>query len=80
MKGNTKVTKTSGSGDTILIPELEEAAAQYAPRGWSEEEIDLLKKYYGRVPIYLLTKHLPKKTKYAVQSKAQMIGLTKRKP
>lgn len=36
----------------IIIPELEEIAANYVPRGvWTERQHAILDRYYGRVPI-----------------------------
>jgi hypothetical protein len=39
----------------IVIPELEEAMKTYRPRGlWTEEDINAVKTYYGKVPTALL--------------------------
>lgn len=48
------------TADTIVIPELEEAMARYQPHkfAWSDNDIAILKKYYGRVPVTLLETYL----------------------
>lgn len=64
--------------DTIVIPELEEAMETYIPRGcWSKEDEEVLKKYFGRVPIRTLEGYLHK-SRHAVNSKAAIMGLTNR--
>jgi hypothetical protein len=59
----------------IVIPDLEKAMSTFVPREWSQKETDIVKKYYGKVPADLLMKHLPGRTKAAMRSKAQNMGL-----
>ena len=63
----------------IFIPELEEEAERYSPREWSPEEMAIVLKYYNRVSITSLMKHLPNKTKIAIQNYASQNGLTRRR-
>lgn len=38
--------------EEVIIPELEEIAASYIPRGtWTDRQHAILDRYYGRVPI-----------------------------
>jgi len=61
----------------IIIPELEEAARNYIPkyRSWTEKEIAIVKKYYGKVPIGQLAKHL-KRSIYSIQQTAAAHGIS----
>ena len=77
IQSNTKI-EPCGS-NMIIIPDLEQAAEQYRPHGWTTKELAILTKYYNRVPVLLLMKHLPGKTKSAIQGKAVVLGLTRRK-
>ena len=45
--------------NTIVIPELEEAVVTYRPYkySWSPYEIDVLRKYYGWVPLQRLIEY-----------------------
>jgi hypothetical protein len=62
--------------DTIVIPELEEAMQTHHSRDWSLKEEAILKKYYNRVPIALLLKHLPGRSHGCIRSKAQHMEIT----
>lgn len=65
--------------EDILIPDLEQAAATYHPRGeWTAEELAILKRYYGRVPITKLRDHV-RHTVDACHRKAQQLGITGRR-
>lgn len=70
--------------DTILIPELEEAIEQGKTgkfgRGWSDKEIAILQKYYGRVDTALILPYLPGRTVSQIQNKAGRLGISGRKP
>jgi hypothetical protein len=67
-----KTTKAIGSEEAIEIPELERLAQTYEPqsRFWTEREIAILKKYYSRVHLNDLKKHLPGRSSHAIQHKA----------
>ena len=45
--------------NTIVIPELEEAVKCYRPYkySWTPDEIEVLKKYYGWVPLQRLIEY-----------------------
>jgi hypothetical protein len=61
----------------IIIPELEQAAENYRPRGqWSDDEIAILKRYYGRVPITKLRDHV-RHSVDACHRMAKELGLKK---
>jgi hypothetical protein len=61
----------------IIIPELEAAAANYRPRGqWSDDEIAILQRYYGRVPITKLRDHV-RHSIDVCHRKAKELGLKK---
>lgn len=61
----------------IIIPELEQAAENYRPRGqWSDREIAILKRYYGRVPITKLRDYVHHSID-ACHRKAGQLGLAK---
>lgn len=59
-----KTGKAIGTDKEIVVPELEAHAKTYKPRNrpWSQREIAIVKKYYGRVPIAELLKHLDDRT------------------
>jgi hypothetical protein len=59
----------------ISIPELDKAMNTFVPRSWSDKEVEIIRKYYGKVPADLLIKHLPGRTKTAMRGKAQNMGL-----
>ena len=64
----------------IVIDELEEAMARYRPAGrpWSERDKAKVRKYYNRVPISLLAKHL-ERGRDAVRKMAAELGVTGQK-
>lgn len=67
----------------IIIPELEEYREAGIIRtgygtAWSEEEENILYKYYGYAPTKELVKYLPGRTFTQVISKAARMGLTNR--
>lgn len=66
--------------DTIIIPELEEAMRNYQPhyRPWTLEEEAIMRKYFGKVQPKVLAGHLHR-SKYSIDSKAAIMGLTGRK-
>ena len=65
----------------IIVPDLERELLGYVPTGWSDHEIVVVNRYYNRVPLPALMKHLPGKTKNAVQCMASKLGVTgKREP
>jgi hypothetical protein len=47
-----------GKTGSIVIPELEEAAKNYVPRGWSERDKEIMRAYWGRVSAADIAKHL----------------------
>jgi len=53
-------------------------AAPDLVRGWSDFEINIIKKFYGKKDVNLIAKLL-KRTKTAVYIKANLLGLKKRK-
>jgi len=60
----------------ISIPELDEAEEAYRPRGyWSDGDIDILCRYYGKVPTRLLSKHLGGRTYAVIERQAIKMGL-----
>lgn len=64
------------NSDTILIPELEEAAERYNPRSvWTPKEIKIVETYYNRVPISKLSGYLHRSVG-AIRSQAGRLGLT----
>jgi hypothetical protein len=64
---------------TIVIPELEEAARIYKPmRLWSEKDNAILRKYYNRVPTSRLGGYL-KRSVTSMQQHAVVIGITTEK-
>ena len=81
MKGNIKVTQKPNSDDTIVIPELEEAMARYTPYKytWSDKDIAILKKYYGRVAITALEAYLHRRSP-KIHEKAIELGGTRGEP
>ena len=61
--------------DPIIIPELEEAMANFKPRcGWTENEIAILKRYYGKVPMSALSAQLHRSID-SIHKYAQMHGI-----
>lgn len=71
------VGKAQGSEIEIQIPELEEAMASFKPHTpfWTEKEIAIVSKYYGKVPLAKLKEHLPMRSEHAIQHKARQLGL-----
>ena len=69
--------KAKGSERPIVIPELEQAMKTYKPKNkpWTVREITILSEYYGKVPLDLLMKHLPDRTKAAIKHKAEYMML-----
>jgi hypothetical protein len=70
-----------GTENEIIIPELEEAMEKGGVRGsgipcWTDEEIAILKKYYGYVSKELILKYLPQHNMDAIRSKAARINVT----
>lgn len=59
--------------EEIVVPELEESPSNY--RMWTEREIAVLTKYYGKAKTADIAKVL-KRSKSAIQSKALELGLT----
>ncbi len=59
--------------EEIVVPELEESPSNY--RMWTEWEIAVLRKYYGRSETRKIAKVL-NRSKSAVQAKALELGLT----
>jgi len=69
--------RTPGS-DFMIIPELEEIAATYQPKGiWTPEDVAVLRTYYGRVPTSKLAVYLKRKHS-SITNKAQELGLSVR--
>ena len=56
--------------------ELEEIAKTYTPkyRPWTEKEDEMLRRYYGRVPLTMLVKKLDR-TKNSITGYAAKIGI-----
>ena len=61
----------------IVIPDLEELAEQFVLKEWTYREKAIVRKYYGRVPLRDLMKHLPGKTEAAIRNVAGRLGVTK---
>ena len=57
----------------VVIPELEESTASY--RMWTDREIAILNKYYGKASTRDIAKVL-KRTSSAIQAKALELGLS----
>lgn len=64
--------------ESITIPELDRAADRYSRRDWTELQETLLRKYWLRVPIHLLERHLHHGIP-AIDAKADELGLPPRK-
>ncbi|HOK27558.1 MAG TPA: hypothetical protein PLI21_00860 [Methanomassiliicoccaceae archaeon] len=62
--------------EEIVVPELEESTSNY--RMWTEREIAILRKYYGKADTRRIAEVL-NRSKNAVQSKAVELGLTFRR-
>lgn len=63
------------TADTIVIPELEEAMANFKPRySWTEKDVAILKRYYGKVPMTLLSGQLHRSVD-SIHKYAQMHGI-----
>jgi hypothetical protein len=75
-----KTTKAIGSEEAIEIPELERLALTYQPhtKYWTKRELAILGKYYGRVAIEDLKKHLPGRSTHGIHHKAGDLGLKDR--
>jgi len=65
-------SRSSVKKSEIVIPELEDASINFKPRNipWSEEEIAILDKYYGKVPLVILSKHLRNRSADSIRVKA----------
>ena len=61
----------------LVIPELEEFLSMgFRPiNNWTDDEVRILCRYYGRVPMKLLQKHI-KRTENAIQKMAKKLELT----
>lgn len=59
----------------ISIPELDDAMKDYVPSWWSAEEEAILVKYYGKAPLHLIAKYLPRRTRDAIHKKALRLQL-----
>lgn len=59
--------------EEITVPELEESQSEY--RMWTEREIAILRKYYGKAKTGKIAEVL-KRSKSAVQAKALELGLS----
>lgn len=69
-----KITCVVKHTDDIIIPELDEIMKTYSPpKFWSEREIEIVKKYYRKVPKHDLLKYLPGRTYKAVQKKFEYL-------
>lgn len=56
------------------IKELEQAAAVHQVSAWSPQQVEVLRRFYGRVDMRLLAGKLGK-TIVSMQSKARRIGI-----
>lgn len=58
-----------------ICAELEQAKANYRPRckPWRDDEVELLRRFYGKVPIHLLASKLGRTTT-GVKSKAKSLS------
>lgn len=65
-----------GNSREVRIPELEKEMAKFKPRTrfWTDDEIVVLKKYYGRVPTKKLAEYL-KRSGSGVRCKAQTLSM-----
>ncbi|MCE5190933.1 MAG: SANT/Myb domain-containing protein [Actinomycetia bacterium] len=61
-----------GKTDALIVPELEAMLGTYHPRNvpWTKAEDEILRRYYNRVPIDALMKHLPGRTVAAAKDRA----------
>lgn len=70
------VTGSRGSGhtsqDPLIIPELEALVGNVNYRHWTERDEDILRRYFGRVPVEDLAKFLGR-SKQSVQNKGYRI-------
>lgn len=67
--------RTKKPADPIVIPELEEAMANFKPRyEWTEKDIAILKRYYGKVPMSALSGQLHRSID-SIHKFAQMHGI-----
>jgi hypothetical protein len=58
---------------TIIIPELEKILGQGIRQEWNSGDVEILKRYYGKVPVRALAKVLGR-TVSAVRNKADQVG------
>lgn len=72
---------TKAELETFVVPELENAISPrpYINAEWPDRDVQVLLKYYGRVPNKNLVKVL-NRTLSAITSKAARLGITKRFP
>ena len=63
----------------ITIPDLEQELLSFSQSGWSSQEEQIMDRYYNRVPLPALMKHLQNKTKNAIHCKASEMGITGRR-
>lgn len=64
----------------VVIQELEDAAKRYQPRGkpWTQEESDILERYYPILPTIEVARYLGRSSD-SVHAKAAKMGLKKNK-
>jgi hypothetical protein len=62
--------------NTIVIPELEEAVENYKPYkySWSPEDVQVLERYYGWVPLQKLIEYFHRSGP-SIHKKARELGL-----
>lgn len=65
-----------GKTDVLTIPELEALLGTYHPRNvpWTQAEDEILRRYYNRVPMDALMKHLPGRTRAGVKDRMTRIA------
>lgn len=70
-------TRASSKTDVLVVPELEALVGTYAPRNkpWTEKDLAILRKYYGKVDTKQLCKYLGRSVS-CVQDKARRHGIT----
>lgn len=64
---------------TVVVPELEEQVKRYALRSWTEEEIAIVRSYYGRIATVQIQRYLakhfpPGRSTATVSRKAKELG------
>jgi hypothetical protein len=73
--------KKKDTDDDVSIPELDKLISEggFRPwQPWTAREDKVLMKYYNKVRIENIVKHLPNRTVHACRARAKQIGATRR--